>query len=58
MRLLDKIALNRLIKIITDFILGLLKIFAPKDGNVLPLEPVKKKKPILDAIRRVIKHED
>jgi hypothetical protein len=29
MKLLDKIALNRLISIITSFILGLLKIFAP-----------------------------
>lgn len=30
MRILDQIALNRLISIITNFILGLLKIFAPK----------------------------
>lgn len=30
MRVIDKIALNRLISIITNFILGLLKIFAPK----------------------------
>lgn len=29
MRLLDKIALNRLIAIITTFILSLLKLFAP-----------------------------
>jgi|694.fasta_scaffold00360_65 hypothetical protein len=30
MKLLDRIALNRLISIMTNFILGLLKIFAPK----------------------------
>jgi hypothetical protein len=30
MRLLDKIALNRLISLITSFILGVLKIFAPQ----------------------------
>ena len=30
MRIIDKIALNRLIAIVTNFILGLLKIFAPK----------------------------
>lgn len=56
MKLLDKIALNRLIKIIMDFILSVLKIFAPRDGNVVP-DVQKKKRPILDAIRRVIKNE-
>lgn len=30
MKILDKMVLNRLISIITNFILGLLKIFAPK----------------------------
>lgn len=30
MKLLDKIALNRLISIITSFILGVLKLIAPK----------------------------
>lgn len=30
MKILDKIALNRLINIILNFILGILKIFAPK----------------------------
>jgi len=30
MKFLDKIALNRLIKIITDFVLGVLKLIAPK----------------------------
>lgn len=36
MRLIDKIALNRLLAIIADFIIALAKIFAPhvkKDGS-------------------------
>jgi hypothetical protein len=33
MKLLDKIALNRLIKIITDFVLGVLKLIAPKENK-------------------------
>jgi hypothetical protein len=43
MRLIDKIALNRLISIITNFILGLLKIFAPKaiDDIEIPKPPKK-----------------
>lgn len=32
MKFLDKIALNRLIAIITSFILQILKLFAPKDS--------------------------
>lgn len=38
MKFLDKIALNRLISIIANFILGILKIFAPKsvDGIEVP----------------------
>lgn len=52
MRLLDKIALNRLIKIITDFILGILKLFKPKDTDILDTP---KKRPIIDLIRRWIK---
>jgi len=30
MNILDRISLNRLINILTNFILGILKIFAPK----------------------------
>jgi hypothetical protein len=45
MRLVDKIALNRLIAIITNFILTLVKIFAPKDTepNVPIVKPKRKK---------------
>jgi hypothetical protein len=42
MRLLDKIALNRLISIITNFILGLIKIFSPK--SIEEIEPPKPKR--------------
>lgn len=44
MRLLDKIALNRLIAIITNFILGLIKIFAPSSIEDIdsPVKPDKK----------------
>jgi hypothetical protein len=44
MKLLDKIALNRLVAIITNFILGLVKIFAPKslDDIDVPKPPKRK----------------
>lgn len=45
MRIIDKIALNRLISIIANFILGLLKIFAPT--SVEDIDPVKPKRKIL-----------
>jgi hypothetical protein len=43
MKFLDKIALNRLIKIISDFILGVLKLIIPKDNK--PLDIPKPKRP-------------
>lgn len=43
MKFLDKIALNRLIKIISDFILGVLKLITPKDNN--PIDKPKPKRP-------------
>lgn len=43
MKLLDKIAMNRLIKIITDFILGVLKLIKPKE--IKPIDIPKPKKP-------------
>jgi hypothetical protein len=43
MKFLDKIALNRLIKIITDFILGVLKLIAPKIDK--PIDIPKPKRP-------------
>jgi hypothetical protein len=44
MRFLDKIALNRLISIITNFILGLIKIFSPKPIDEIELPKPKRKK--------------
>ena len=50
MKLLDKIALNRLISIITNFILAVLKIFAPKDTTIPNLD----KKPRFPWINKQI----
>lgn len=44
MRLIDQIALNRLISIITNFILGLLKIFAPKSVDDIEIPKPERKK--------------
>ena len=49
MKLLDKIALNRLIKIISDFIIKIIEIIAPK---IDPSEETqKRKRPILDWLK-------
>ena len=42
-KILDKIALNRLIKIITDFVLGVLKLIAPSIDK--PIDVPKPKRP-------------
>jgi|694.fasta_scaffold130408_2 hypothetical protein len=54
MNFLDKIALNRLIKIITNFIITILKIFAPKDtiDIVPPVNPPSK--PLFPRLRKKI----
>lgn len=44
MKILDKIALNRLINIITNFILQLLKLFAPKSVEDINLPKPNRKK--------------
>lgn len=43
MKFLDRLALNRLIAIITGFILGVLKLITPKDSN--PIDVPKPKRP-------------
>lgn len=53
MKLLDRIALNSLIKTITNFILAILKMFAPTKSD--SLEPKERKKPVIDFLRRWIK---
>lgn len=46
MRLLDKIVLNRLISIITSFVLGLIKILSPKSVDEIDTpKPDKKWRP-------------
>lgn len=55
MKFLDKIALNRLIKIITNFILGLIKIFKPENSDILPPIPTPRKRPLKDLLDRIFK---
>lgn len=50
MRFLDKLALNRLIAIITNFILAIIKIFKPSEGNVPPVDRGKRRRPLLDLL--------
>jgi hypothetical protein len=54
MKLLDRIALNSLIKTITNFILAVIKIFAPK-----PIKEItpKKRRPIKDLLDKVFKND-
>lgn len=51
MKLLDKIALNRLIQTLTSFILAVLKIFKPSNPNI-PVSPDKKRRPLKDLLNR------
>ena len=48
---LDKIAINQLVKIITDFILAILKMFSPNDSSVEP----RKRTPLKDILDRWFK---
>lgn len=50
MKLLDRIAINSLVKTITGFILAILKMFAP--SKVDAGETNKRKRPLLDIIRK------
>ena len=61
MKLIDRIALNRLISIIADLIISLAKIFAKgsSDKTVNPVSPVKPHKPkplkrVVDTIDNII----
>lgn len=44
MKIIDKIVFNRLISIITNFILGLIKIFGPKNIDDIEIPKPKRKK--------------
>lgn len=50
MKLLDKIALNSLIKTITNFILAILKMFAPSKVDIT--EP-KRRRPLKELLDKV-----
>ena len=50
MKLLDKIALNSLVKTITNFILAILKMFKPTETTT-----PKPKRPIRDILDRLFK---
>jgi hypothetical protein len=52
MKFLDKLALNRLIAIITSFILSVLKIFAPNNPSNVDNE--RKSRPIRKKIKDLI----
>lgn len=43
MRIIDQIALNKLISIILNFIIGILKIFAPNSVNNIDTKPKRKR---------------
>lgn len=59
MKLIDKIALNRLIQTILNFIISVLKIVAPSQKGDKPLvpDPPKRKRPILDWLIRKTRGE-
>jgi hypothetical protein len=52
MKLLDKIALNSLVKTITSFILSLIKLFKPNTDGISTPE---KRRPLKDLLNRWIK---
>jgi hypothetical protein len=55
MKFLDRIAMNRLIAIITSFILGILKLIVPKNkiDDIVPPDPLKNK-PVRRKIKEII----
>lgn len=56
MKFLDKVALNRLIAIITGFIITLIKLFKPDTDIDVP-KPPKTNRPIIDKIRKIFTNE-
>jgi hypothetical protein len=56
MRLIDRIALNRAVHMLLDFILAILKIFnksTPEDKPNNPIKP-KSKKPLKDLLDNIL----
>jgi hypothetical protein len=58
MRIVDKIALNRLIAIIADFILKLIKIVSPKSVEDVEIDIKPDKRKIFPIFRRKKKDEN
>jgi hypothetical protein len=58
MKILDKIALNRLIAIIADFILKLIKIVSPKSVEDVEVDVKPDRKRIFPIFRRKKKDEN
>lgn len=57
MKLLDKIALNRLIKILTNFVITIIKLFHSSQSINIPDSPItpkKKKQPLRDFLKNTI----
>jgi len=57
MKLIDRIALNRAIKLVLDFILAVLKIFAkatPDTKPSVPVTPKPRKKPLKDLVDNIL----
>lgn len=54
MKFLDKVALNRLISIISNFIIALVKVFNKPDTEPPILKP---RRPIIEKIRNIFKDE-
>jgi hypothetical protein len=54
MKLIDRIALNRLISMICDLIISIVKICQKKDTDSNP-SPVNRPRPIIDFLKKKIK---
>lgn len=54
MRIIDRIALNRAIKIFLDFILAILKICEKRNPNISPITPKPRVRPIKNILDTVL----
>lgn len=57
MKLIDRIALNRAVKIFLDFILAVLKIFAKQTKGKTPTTPVtpnNRRRPLKDLVDNIL----
>lgn len=57
MRLIDRIALNRVVKLLLDFILSVLKIFSKEKNGKNPDKPVspkRRKRPVKDLVDNIL----